>query len=374
MRYPAAVKCLAVAILAWMASLAALAQSPGNFVATGSMATPRASGFTATLLTDGRVLIAGGGYPPLDSAELYDPSTRRFSPTGAMTTTHWNHTATLLNDGTVLIAGGSPAGSPSAELYDPSSGTFTPTGDMVTPAQHGHVATLLSSGSVLITRGTIIGAGGYLHPAAPELYDPVAGTFTQVGETNVNKEWSTATRLNDDKVLLTGGWNAGDASLYDAANGSSTFLGVLPIWSHTATLLANGSVLVAGGVIFTGSDTYNDYGVESLGDSRIYDPSTASFTLTGSLSEARDGHTATLLPGGQVLIAGGDWNYSRTLTSAELYDPESGAFARTGEMTTSRDGHTATLLQDGTVLITGGATYWPYVALGSAELYIPPTP
>ena len=365
-------KYLAVTLVTGMCGLAALAQSPGKFVATGSMATPRASGFTATLLTDGRVLIAGGGYPPLDSAELYDPSTGTFSPAGEMTTPRWNHTATLLGDGKVLLAGGSPAGNPSAELYDPSTGAFTPTGSMVTASQHGHVATLLDSGEVLMSRGTIIGAGGYLHPAAPELYDPLAGTFTQVGETDGNKEWATATRLNGNKVLLTGGWNTGDVSLYETATGTSTPLGPLPIWSHTATLLANGSVLITGGVIFNGSDTYNDYGVESLGTSQIYDPSMESFVATGPLSEARDGHTATLLPGGQVLIAGGDWNYNRALSSAELYDPDSGAFVRTGEMTAIRDGHTATLLQDGTVLITGGAAYWPYIALAGAELYIPP--
>jgi len=331
------------------------------------MATPRASGFTATLLADGRVLIAGGGYRPWNSAELYDSSTGTFSSTGTMTTTRWNHAATLLNDGRVLMAGGSPDGSPSAELYDPSTGTFTPTGDMVTPGQHGHVATLLNSGNVLITRGTIIGAGGYLHPAPPELYDPVAGTFTQVGGTDGNnKEWSAATLLNDDKVLLTGGWNTGDASLYDLATGSSTLLRSLPIWSHTSTLLTNGAVLISGGVFFNGSDIYNAYGVESLATSQIYDPSTGRFTATGSLVEARDEHTATLLPSGLVLIAGGDWNYSRPLTSAELYDPATGAFTPTGDMTVSRDGHRATLLQNGTVLITGGTSD------ASAELYIPP--
>ena len=365
-------KYLAVTVVTGICGLAALAQSPGKFVATGSMATPRSSGFTATLLTDGRVLIAGGGYPPLDSAELYDPSTGTFSPAGTMTTTRWNHTATLLGDRKVLLAGGSPAGSPSAELYDPSTGTFTPTGSMVTASQHGHVATLLHSGEVLISRGTIIGPGGYLHPAAPELYDPLAGTFTQVGETDGNnKEWATATRLNDNRVLLTGGWNKGDASLYDPATGTSTPLGSLPIWSHTATLLANGSVLITGGVFFNGSDTYNAYGVESLRTSQIYDPSMERFLAAGLLSEARDGHTATLLLSGQVLIAGGDWNYNRALSSAELYDPDSGAFIGTGEMTASRDGHTATLLEDGTVLITGGSTYWPYLALAGAELYIP---
>jgi len=352
----------------------AVAQSPGTFVATGSMATPRATGHTATLLSDGRVLIAGGGYPLMAAAELYDPSTGTFSSTGAMATPRWYHTATLLNDGRVLIAGGS-LDNLSAELYDPSTGAFTPTGNMVTANQHGHVATLLNDGRVLISRGTIIGPGGFLHPAPLELYDPATGTFTQAGDTSGNKEWSTATLLDDGKVLLTGGWNTGDASLYDPTDGSLAYLGSLPIWSHTATLLTNGTVLITGGVFFNGSDAYNAYGVESLATSQIYDPSLGTFQAAGSLFEARDGHTATVLASGLVLVAGGDWNYYRTLSSAELYDPAAGAFTRTGEMTVSRDGHTATRLRDGTVLITGGASSdWPYVALSSAELYVPAPP
>ena len=258
------------------------------------------------------------------------------------------------------------ASDPSAELYDPSTGTFTPTGNMVTANQHGHVATMLSSGKVLISRGTIIGLGGFLQPAAPELYDPVTGAFTQAGDTNGTKEWSTANLLHDGQVLLTGGWNTGDASLYDPATRSSMFLGNLRIWSHTATLLTNGTVLITGGVFFSGSDAYNDYGVDSLGTSQIYDPSLGSFRTTGSLLQARDEHTATLLPGGLVLVAGGDWNYSRALASAELYDPATGTFTQTGGLNASRDGHTATLLPDGRVLIAGGTSD------ATAELYLPP--
>ena len=305
------------------------------------------SGHTTTLLQDGRVLITGGnnGKAALASAELYDPSTGTFISDRPMATARVGHTATLLNDGRVLIAGGSGDRSPSAELYDPSTGSFTPTGNMVTASQHGHSATLLSNGKVLISRGTIIGTGGYLFPAPPELYDPATGTFTQAGSANGTKQFSTATLLSDGKVLLAGGWNTGDASLYDPSTGSSTFLESLPIWTHTATLLTNGTVLITGGVFFSGSDTYNDYGVDSLATSQIYDPSRGNFRYTGSLLEARDEHTATLLPGGQVLIAGGDWNYYRSLASAELYDPATGSFTSTGAMNESRDGLKATLLR-----------------------------
>ena len=160
----------------------ALAQSPGTFTATGSMTTPR-SGHTATLLTNGKVLIAGGaaGFTPLSTAELYDPVNGTFTPTGDMTAPRSVHTATLLPDGRVLIAGGSDVPQAviptnGAEIYDPSTGTFAATGNMI----FSHVcqqAILLGNGKVLILGGD--GANGRVPNA--ELYDPATGTFAPAG-------------------------------------------------------------------------------------------------------------------------------------------------------------------------------------------------
>src|SRR5213078_4533407 len=126
-------------------------------------------------------------------------------------------------------------------------------------------------------------------------------------------------------------------------------------YRHTATLLPSGKVLVAGGS--NGSD---------LSSAELYDPASGTWTATGSLGTARDAHTATLLPNGEVLVAGG--YTGSALSSAELYDPASGTWTATGSLGTARDAHTATLLPNGKVLVAGGNNGY---ALSSAELYDP---
>ena len=335
-----------------------LTVTPG-FLSIGSMNTARI-GPTATLLNNGMVLIAGGNNSgvegnDLTSAELFNPATRQFSVTGSLNTQRFGATATLLNNGKVLIAGGIGTDSTDpiadAELYDPGTGTFTPTGSM-NVARYEHTATLLANGKVLV-------ASGFFTNTA-ELYDPVTGTFSLTGSMNELRYKDSAVLLNNGKVLIASGLGSvgflNSAELYDPETGSFSPTGSLSVAREffTATLLNSGMVLIAGG-----ADPVT-------AAAELYNPGTGTFTLTGSMNAARFDHTATLLTNGTVLIAGGNTSGIASTASAEIYDPAAGTFSVTGGLNDLQSSQTATLLNDGTVLVAGGG---PAVA----EIYEPGT-
>jgi hypothetical protein len=341
---------------------------PGTFSPTGSPVAGRGYGHTTTRLSDGRVLIAGGnapgndGYTAQTSAELYDPKTGTFSPTGSMATARSHQTATLLSDGRVLIAGGwnGSTSQSSAELYDPKTGTFSPTGSMAT-ARDFHTATLLADGGVLVAGGGDPNDAKNVPLTSAERYDPATGKFNSTGSMAMAHADDTATLLSDGRVLIAGGRALSgfqaSAELYDAKMGTFSPTGSMTTArdSHTATLLADGRVLIAGG--FDSSATH--------ASAELYNPKNGAFSPTGSMKTERSSHTATLLADGSVLIDGGDGG-SGAATSAELYDPKDGAFSPTGSMGSERSSHTATLLADGRVLIVGG-----FYDGTSAEIYTP---
>jgi uncharacterized protein YjdB len=388
-----------------------LTVADGGFVPTASLASPRYS-HTATQFDDGTILIAGGvgaigpnlatNGDALSTAVLYDPATGEFTQTGNMTAGRAGHTATLLNNGKVLIAGGTsrllnpdldifPYDSSdfiesvaSAELYDPATGEFTATGSMNT-ARSGHTATLLNNGMVLIAGGAGPQSNGGVATATAELYDPATGTFTPTENMISAHEAHTATLLNNGMVLIAGGNNLafgigkvlGNAELYDPITGIFTSTGGMSSAReyHTATLLNNGMVLLAGGDDTVYSQASDDVSLNVLATSELYDPTAGTFTPTGSMTSARHLHAATLLNNGEVLIEGGDSD-GAPFDSAELYDPSAGTFSLTGFMANARVLHTATLLNNGNVLIVGGAQgaisdYGTPVA--AAELFEPGT-
>jgi N-acetylneuraminic acid mutarotase len=337
---------------------------------TGSMTRARLY-HTATRLPNGTVLVAGGensGFESYASAEIYNPAAGTWSVTGSMTTARFSHTATLLPNGSVLVAGGASGGTistetlSSAEIYDPATGTWTTTGSM-TSARIYHTATLLPNGTVLV-------AGGSGSSASAEIYNPASGTWTTTGSMTTAISGHTATLLSNGTVLVAGGLlccgdnvSAG-AEIYDPAAGSWTFTGSLSTGraSPTATLLPNGTVLVAGGYIGGAGFFAFTAGAE------IYDPVAGTWTLTGRMSQARGDYTATLLPNGTVLAAGGEPGDNFTLSvtdTAEIYNPAADTWSVTGRMAAAREGHTATLLPNGTTLVAGGTT------LVSTEIYYP---
>jgi N-acetylneuraminic acid mutarotase len=308
---------------------------------------------TATLLTDGKVLVAGGfadDENALASAEIFDPKTNEFSPASAMNAACSGHSATLLPGGKVLIAGGYNGNYlDSAEVYDPQTGKFAPTGKMIL-ARSGHTAVLLAGGKVLLAGG--VGAG-WTFLAEAEIYDPSTNTFTKTGNMSAARESHTATLLKDGRVLITGGHRGRrqemtvyqSAEIYNPATGAFTITANLTVrrHKHDAVLLGDGRVLIVGG-----SDERDARGAYRAAE--IYNPSKNSFEKTDDMNMSRyklQG-TAVLLKNGKILIAGG-------AAQAEVFNPAKNTFeVADGKFETARLFATATLLPGGQVLITGG--------------------
>lgn len=301
--------------------------------ATERMPTPHAY-HTVTLLRNGTVLVAGGLISDrIDgqvsaAAEAYDPGGAAWTVTKAMTVARWGHTATLLSDGTVLVAGGyinSSESLASSERYDPDLAAWATTDDMA-EGRGGHTATRLADGTLLVVGGYTLSSPNGL--ASAERYDPGTGSWTATPGMGMARQGHTATALADGTVLVVGG--GGEVRLAEG-----------PAYGATA---------------------------------ESYDPGTGRWTSVASLTMARSGHTATLLPDGRVLVVGGSAGDDSTARSAELFDPSTGRWAMTSSMASARSGHTATALADGTVLVAGGVGLGSDpIPLASAERYDPTT-
>jgi hypothetical protein len=328
----------------------------GLIVSGAEMLEPR-SGHTATLLPEGRVLIAGGMRRNQDfyrSAELFDPATGKFSATGEMQIARVGHAAVLLRSDKVLIAGGwvGHGVTDDAELYDPATGKFMVIEHMLTKRGRPE-ATLLRDGNVLITGGgsSTDGAGSSITSA--EIFDATSLKFRATGSMQSARIAHTATLLSDGRVLVAGGRGSevnASAEIYDPKTGTFRETGRLMTarYKHTAGLLPDGRVLIAGG-----SDERDWHG--TLSSAEIYDPQRGTFSSAASLHDARFKlpDEAVQLRSGQLLIAGGN-------RQAELYDARTGKFAVVGGDTgDSRHYMSETLLGDGRVLLAGGYAYTP---------------
>ena len=300
----------------------------GAWSPTGTMQSAR-DGHTATILANGKILVAGGTNDglALTSAELYNPTARTWAFTGSMHVGRTLARAVQLSNGSVLVMGGCvddclSATTSSAELYNPTAGTFTATGSMV-QARAEFGVTLLANGQVLVAGGCTgynqNGCGATTTSA--EIYDPATRTWT-LGNRMVQARSDYASiMLSSGKILFTGGENINgvsinNAELYNPSTGRFTATGNMTATrvEHTAVLLSNGNVLVSGG----NNQTLG--GVTPLASAELYNAATGTWSATGSMSNARAGHTSTVLHNGNVVNAGGS-DAVTELDSAELYTP-----------------------------------------------------
>jgi hypothetical protein len=324
---------------------------------------------SATLLADGTVLVAGGNnregscdasrcYNAMATAERFNPGTG-WTTTGSMSMGRIYHTATLLTDGRVLVVGGGNysgttfVATNTAEIFSPSTGSFTRVTNNLPAARAGHNAVLLQNGKVLIVGGISESASSAL------LFDPGTQTFSSTGSLSTFRSSFTLTLLSSGKVLASGGVSLTNtmvttAEIYNPSTGTWILTGspVQPRVSSQALTLSNGKVLTAGGM-YKGASSWLD-----TSSSESYNEATGLWTSTGNLVQRRYAHSMAALPTGEALVAGGVYfgGFGAILTpSVEIYDPAgSGTWRTTTSMSAGRELFTLTALSDGRVLAAGG--------------------
>ena len=350
--------------LLWASATAALADGGGGWTQTpNTMSDPRWAA-AYTLLADGRGLIAGGYSYPADrcvaSADEFDPATRRFVPCQGRLQIPRNFAqASLLPEGKVLISGGynTVLGSlNSAELFDPSAQTFMLLPSRLETPRELFTATTLADGKVLIAGGFNTHRGRT--QASAEVYDPKTSEFTPTGAMLGDRFGQCAVRLADGRVLIAGGTHwfvrhpgvpLASAEIYDPAvgkfhpaRGPMAFARDRP----TATLLPNGFVLIAGG----------QNGAAEPVQAELFDPKTETFTpLPSPMVSPRMAHSAESLPDGTVLISGG-WStaLSATTGSTETFDPKTQTFSAAPTLPVGTHDQALLVFPSGLVLAAGG--------------------
>lgn len=364
---------------------------------TGNLTVSR-SLHAATALPTGQVLVVGGyelsseGVTSWRTAELYDPSSRTWTPTGSMFYERSGHTATLLANGRVLVAGGTS--NTNTELYYPDRGEWYATGRLTSPRPTGHAAARLSDGRVLVVGGFDQSIPfPYCFLSSSEIYDPETQVWTKTADMARRRYLMTVTALSDGRALVVGGGNGltgleDSAEVYDPSSDSWSSTGLLyrARFGHSASRLPDGSVLVAGG-LFNATTPEPHY--ESLADCERYDPERGNWYSVGKLQEARRYHTASVLHDGRVLVVGGVEHdlYSGgyvNLQSTEVYHPSTFVWTSAASLNVGRSGHTETVLsrhqpvpvpsplQQGSTIIVAGGGSEP----NSSEMYSfePPVP
>lgn len=341
---------------------------------------------SAVVLRDGRVLVVGGGVGqiPVAATEVFDPNTGQWSATGSLTLSRRGVAAVLLPDGRVLATGGrAEDGGPSAiaDIYDPPTGRWTATAPM-SSGRLGHSLTVLPDGRVLAAGGTTSstaptsGTQSVRPDASAELYDPATGKWTATAPMAAARFEHTATLLADGRVLVAGGQGPdgplASSEIFDPAISAfirSNDMGEART-NQAAVRLADRSVLVVGGAGGVDGDL-------SSASAEVFEPNRGAWARVGTLAQDRTGETATLLLDGRVLVAGGESvsrGTRRSLSSAEIYEPGSKSWRSAGAMACPRSEQAAALLGDGSVLVVAGDAAFPGQqpdAKGCADRYTP---
>jgi hypothetical protein len=325
----------------------ALGQASGTWTTTGSMSGPNLTNYTATLLQNGQVLVAGGfnSDQVYATAFLYNPSTGTWTDTGSMTTARYAHRATLLVSGEVLVTGGlSAAGDTflTAELYNPSTGTWSEV--CCTPEGHyDHSAVLLQSGDVVVAGGfcsrTYCTGGKPTNNA--DLYDRSTETFSAAASMHYGRGSTQLTLLQNGEALIAGGGH-GD----DDASCTAEFFSQGHGWSLTSNLaqcatdatLTFAATLPNGDALIENGNTASEF----------YDPSTNVWQATSNQPNVSGPlallTTGNVLVAGSALVSGG--------SNAALYDPSTNEWTPTGSSPIAAA--TLTRLLNGEVLATEG--------------------
>lgn len=398
--WPMVVAAVVGTAMSWLPVAPAQAAAPGDWVATSPMATARMRA-SAVLLDGppcratsrpqwcGKVLVAGGVtgsfFNAFSSAELYDPVTNTWKPTGSMTVARIEPTLVPLPSGNVLAVGGVEGAS--TELYDPWTGTWAATGSLLQPREHTHInpftATAMGDGRVLVAGGEW--GGGYTMTEA-EIYDPDTGDWARTADLNVSRTGHAAAQLSDGRVLVAGGFvrrapPEPEPGQDPASQSAEIFDPKTETWSLTGPLehqgihwsadrLPDGRVLVTDGQF--------GFGTDQADHAQLYDPKTNKWTATGPYSGqvphfGNSIHTVSL-PGGRILAAGDTirTGFGAGLV-AHIFDPRTNAWSATAPYAVAHEsgvlavaGCDATI---GRVLYAGGGAVLSDDAISTAELF-----
>lgn len=321
-----------------------------HWVFPGTPATARYH-HTATVLPEGDLLLVGGRRTTLGLPTTAIVSSRSVRSGPLLLRGRADHATIALDDGTILVVGGiSNSLVMEVERLDLTGNVSLSAGSI----QDGRIfptANRLRDGRVLLTSGWT----GFSYVQGAEIYDPRTSNWKSAGVLRLSRAASASVLLQDGRVLITGGGEgagrvAATCEIFDPATGTFEFVAPLNRgrYEHSATVLFDGRVLVAGGEVGDGTST--------IADAELYDPELNEWTPVASLHEPRAFHSATLLPTGQVLVAGGYASEIRGAARAtvELFDPETETWSIAQPLLRPRKMHTATLLPGGDVVFVGG--------------------